>query len=182
MTQITNRSLASSVPGARLAYLLHISFSLSPYCKHYAKGPAGTDLARAFLGITVTGITRGIVRWITPIPIDSTRGIPYARGFGCCLIADQHFSCFPTAIPWRRMAVCIFSTVFPGFEELVPVYTEISLHLSLYTVLYICSTPFSILCTLYRYNKTRYIVYTGFPFSTTDQYITAPYAGQGVII
>jgi hypothetical protein len=165
---------------------MHISILSPLYCKHYANGPAGTDLAREKSRITVTGITacpidrlpecamvgdhvRGItVRWITPIPVDRHVRICYARGFGCLLIGDQHFSCFPYAILRHRMAVCIFSAVFPGFEEYVIVYCISAGYLSLYTVLYISSTPFSILCILYRYNKTRYIVYTGLPFSTTD--------------
>jgi hypothetical protein len=57
MTEITVIPLASSVPSAGLAYLLHVLFSSFAYCKHYANGPPGTDLASIFFAIIVTGIT-----------------------------------------------------------------------------------------------------------------------------
>jgi hypothetical protein len=104
VTPVTSRSLAKTVPGAGLAYFMHISILSPLYCKHYANGPAGTDLASVFFRITVTGITacpidrlpecamvgdhvRGItVRWIAPIPVDRHGRICYARGF-CPVLA-----------------------------------------------------------------------------------------------
>jgi hypothetical protein len=152
--------LAKTVPGARLAYLLHdvpSSFALLQTLCQPSRWHGSCK------GKVSDHCDRDHVRRITRIPIDTGQGICYARGFGCLLTADQHFSCFPYAIPRHRMAVCINSAVFPGFEDYVPVYSICSLYGSLYTVLYIFSTWFSILYTLYRYNKTQYILYTGSP-------------------
>jgi hypothetical protein len=152
--------LAKTVPGARLAYLLHDVPSSFALLQTLCQPSRWHGSCKGFFG---DHCDRDHVRWITRIPIDTGQGICYARGFGCCPIADQHFSCFVYAILRHRMAVCVFSAVFPGFEDLVIVYGRIALHLSLYTVLYIFSICFSILCILYRYNKAQYILYTGLP-------------------
>jgi hypothetical protein len=46
VTGITTLYIAKTVPGAPLAYLLHISLVPLVYCKHHARPSVGTDLAR----------------------------------------------------------------------------------------------------------------------------------------